>query len=159
MKRTIALFIILTSFSAMASDLLDGDVAKLDYNEASIYSVSGVENEITSEEVEGVRYYQVRLKFHVIGEGNTCGGNRLSLGVQHVSQDDRILIRLLTSTKKTSEITMCAEYAKETKLIIPEVMDLGTSEPTSQVYDFGRSAVTVIWKDRKLSTVIKNPEE
>lgn len=158
MKSSFSLLLLLLSSTLCAADLQDGDVARLDYEGAQIYQVEKVEKKITSYVSGGTRYYQANFRFHVIGEGNTCGGLRSTLGTTHTYGEDRIHTRLLTGAKKVSEPTQCAQYSKETRLVIPEVLDLGTSEAISRIFDFGESNVVVKWQNRQLTTTINNVE-
>lgn len=154
------MMVVLLSLSSVlhASDLQNGDVAKFDYREAPIFKILSVTKRVMSQDLGGVTYYSAKLNFHVIAEGNTCGGLRSTLGTSHHYLDDRIELKLLTGAAKVNNQTYCAEYSKPTRIVIPEILDLGTASPVTQIYDLGEGNVIVKWENKKLTTVIHNAE-
>ena len=158
--KSFLLFILVTFSQFSFADLRTGDVARYDYQEAAVYKIRRVTRTIVSETAGGETYYTARLRFHVLAEGNTCGGLRSTLGTAHrYVDDDHVAITLLTGSVKENEMRMCAEYSKPVTVVVPEVLDLGTSESSVHRYDFGKNYVVLKWAGRRLTVEIHNAPE
>lgn len=158
MKALLILISLVTTTAAFA-DLRDGDVARLDYHPVSVYQITSVSRRIVPQTVSGETFYTARLRFHLVVEGNTCGGSRLTLGVKsdHLSESETALT-LFTGTRKTPEEMFCAEYSKPTDVTVPEVLDLGDADAKTFRYDFKNLYVLLKWQNKTLTAEIHNEQ-